>query len=97
MVNRDFAEWSRSTSFNISLTQWAITELLILAAYEDAAKAAGAPNIGLSFTLKSCTNYLRRRGLIDRCQLDGYQGNWTLTEAGRHVVALLRLAGFSTE
>ncbi len=94
-MNEDFKSWARSTAFHLSLCGWAITEILIFQQYEETAFRGGYPNTGVSLASRSTADYLRRRGLIERCGVEGYGGNWLLTEAGMHVAALLKIAGFT--
>lgn len=93
--NPDFAGWTRQTAFAIHLAEWAITELLIMENYEERAKTGGYPDHGLSLN-RSASSYLNRRGLIKRCEYDGYGGNWVRTEVGACLCQLLRAAGFKT-
>jgi hypothetical protein len=95
VANHNFAEYARSSAFHINLTSWAITELLIFAGYEKKSEETKSRNTGLSMTLKSSANYLQRRGLIERCPIETYGDHWVLTDAGRHVAALLAIAGFT--
>lgn len=87
-AQHDFAAWTKSTAFHINLTEWAIQELLITEHYTQM-----APQRGVSMN-RLRTYYLLRRGLIERAP--GEAGNWILSEAGIHVAALVRLAGFKS-
>lgn len=92
-LNADFAEWTRSTRFHLSLCEWAIDEILSMQRDEESLKK-GADNTGTKLNRESSADYLRRRGLIHRCRVPGCYANWVLTDAGRAVATLLGEAGF---
>lgn len=90
--NHDFAAWSRSTSFSISLSERAITEILLLQHYcKDNTETRER---GLILNRMSA-GYVTRKGLARRSREEGYGGTYVLTEAGKAVATLLRCAGFT--
>lgn len=89
--NPDFAAWTRSCSFAINLSEWAITEILIMESY---CKGEDEP-AGVAITSRFAWSYLMRKGLCRRSKKDGFQGLFVLTEAGKAMAQLLRCAGFA--
>lgn len=87
-MNQQFAHYSTSTAFSISLSKWAIDELFQLEAY------TSDSYYGLPMYHKGTESYLQRRGLIQRSPEHGCEMNWILSEAGRLMCSLLKEAGF---
>lgn len=98
-MNQNFSQWSRSSAFNLSLSEPAIHELIFMYNEETAIRAAGhdVETYGNYMYDKMRVSYLVRRGLIRRVDRDGFHGNFCLTTEGSLVAQLLLAAGFKTE
>lgn len=101
-----FANYTRSTAFNLTMSAEAITELLNLevfskpahsSEYSDAIPDFYKPEFGAAICRKGIVGYLLRRGLITAATAPNCESNWMLSNAGLLLCPLLREAGFTAE
>lgn len=107
-MNKQFANWTRRTAFNLTLTQTAISNLLHMLDWEEQlrspngsrdglvpAKVCDVEQYGVQLWTPSEAAYLQRRGLIKHAErVKNSTNNYTLTEAGTLTARLLVVAGF---
>lgn len=96
MSTPGFAGWVRETTFNLSLTQAAIVELLYIHRDQGELSPQRLRRYqGVEIGSRSLCAYLGRRGLIE--PVSEMLGTYRLTEAGTLTARLLVLAGFQAE
>lgn len=101
MINHAFANYSTRVSFNLTLTKtqvfylWQIAERNFVSVHSGEVKP-GSPEMPRHDIFVPSVRGLIERGLVERNDLDEIGvGVWPyeLTEAGKHVYELLKLAG----
>lgn len=92
-MNKKFAHFVRSASFNLILTKGAIEILLSMYHWEESLKKENKNIKDYGFSIYEKINYLVNRGLIYNPDNLEY-GNFCLTEAGILTCGILLQAGF---
>jgi hypothetical protein len=90
MSNKAFAQYVTSAAFRLELSSGMIKAMLAIDA-DDSDHGAFIDYMGSRCV--SCATPLERRGLVKHVMNKGY----FLTDAGKQVVGLLKLAGYSIE
>lgn len=101
MINHAFANYSTRVSFNLTLTKtqvfylWSIAERRFLSVHDEKGMP-GAPEAPRHDLFVPSARGLIERGLVYRKEVERFEEHvwpYELTEAGKHVYELLKIAG----
>lgn len=101
-INESFRAWTRGTSFTLQMGKTQVATLVAVAASREQFIGFGHPALRLFVT---AIRGLEARGLVSMKEFSddnphkirALYERWSITDAGKHVVALLKCAGIYDE